>query len=280
MYDALSCGSDFVIQSSHKTLGSLSQSAMLHVNSNAYNFSRDVTDIDDVGQIIQEIFSLLTTSSPNSLLLASLDAARANFAVNGTELAKLTVSTCQELRDYIRQNLGDFISLLDDSIGVKNSNLYIDPLRLSFKMKYGNSIEVDQWMDENLGITCELNLKNCITYAIPMGATNEYVSQLRDGLTLISSNISNIHTYIETNEVSNNPHDKIKYNDNYEMKRNIPKYSYIYTTIVSDNDVQRIPLSLHTILPDEMISAETVLIFEHSLTHKYTNYNKKYYYNI
>ena len=31
MTDALSCGADIVVQSSHKTLGSLSQSAMLHL---------------------------------------------------------------------------------------------------------------------------------------------------------------------------------------------------------------------------------------------------------
>jgi len=42
----------------------------------AYTYNNDDLKFDQVLSIYQEIFSMLTTTSPNALLLASLDSAR------------------------------------------------------------------------------------------------------------------------------------------------------------------------------------------------------------
>jgi lysine decarboxylase len=69
-------GADAVLTSTHKTVGSLTQSAMLHVgNGNG----RPWIDATAVGRAIR----LVRSTSPSSLLLASLDAARRHLAVHG-----------------------------------------------------------------------------------------------------------------------------------------------------------------------------------------------------
>jgi arginine/lysine/ornithine decarboxylase len=85
---ALSGGADLVVQSTHKTLGALTQASMLHLGPAAtgarprgHRHPRQV-DPDRVAAVL----ALLQSSSPSTLLLASLDAARAHVHGSGPEL--------------------------------------------------------------------------------------------------------------------------------------------------------------------------------------------------
>ena len=78
--DALSQGADLVSQSTHKTIGSLTQSSMLHVNG-------DLVDPKRVAVVL----NMLQTTSPSFALLASLDCARRYMALNGRRLWDRTV---------------------------------------------------------------------------------------------------------------------------------------------------------------------------------------------
>ncbi|CAF4782059.1 unnamed protein product, partial [Rotaria sp. Silwood2] len=72
---AVSLRADIIVQSTHKTQGALTQSAMLHLNDNGLvNRAR-----------VAQMLSLLQSSSPSSILLASLDAARMQMATEGRE---------------------------------------------------------------------------------------------------------------------------------------------------------------------------------------------------
>src|SRR5256714_2028870 len=73
---ALSEGADAVLTSTHKIVGSLTQSAMLHVAP---------TGRVDAGRVARAI-RLVRSTSPSALLLASLDAARRHLAVHGAAL--------------------------------------------------------------------------------------------------------------------------------------------------------------------------------------------------
>src|SRR5204863_1776802 len=74
---ALACGADLVISSTHKIVGSLTQSAMLHV-------AREPLGIDP--DVVDRAVTLVESTSPSSLLLGSLDAQRRYIAVQGREL--------------------------------------------------------------------------------------------------------------------------------------------------------------------------------------------------
>jgi arginine/lysine/ornithine decarboxylase len=66
---ALQCGADVAIQSTHKQLSALTQAAMLHAKGGRVSRQR-----------ISRALQVLQSSSPNYLLMASLDAARAQAA--------------------------------------------------------------------------------------------------------------------------------------------------------------------------------------------------------
>lgn len=83
---ALQCGADACAQSTHKILGAMTQCSMLHVQGARLDLQRAA-----------DVMSLLTTTSPNYLLMASLDAARAQVQVYGKEMAAAAVQAAAKL---------------------------------------------------------------------------------------------------------------------------------------------------------------------------------------
>ena len=84
---ALQCGADACAQSTHKILGAMTQCSMLHVQGARLDLQRAA-----------DVMSLLTTTSPNYLLMASLDAARAQVQTYGGEMAAAAVQAAAKLR--------------------------------------------------------------------------------------------------------------------------------------------------------------------------------------
>lgn len=84
-------GADIVLTSTHKHAGSLTQSAMLHVAAGR----------PDLHDALDRTIRLLRSTSPSSLLLASLDASRRQLAVRGTRLLGDTLAAAERLRDRI-----------------------------------------------------------------------------------------------------------------------------------------------------------------------------------
>lgn len=84
---ALQCGADACAQSTHKILGAMTQCSMLHVQGARLDLQRAA-----------DVMSLLTTTSPNYLLMASLDAARAQVQAYGGEMAASAVQAAAKLR--------------------------------------------------------------------------------------------------------------------------------------------------------------------------------------
>ena len=84
---ALQCGADACAQSTHKIVGAMTQCSMLHVQGQRLDVTRAA-----------DMMSVLTTTSPNYLLMASLDAARAQLQVRGKEMAEDAVMAANKLR--------------------------------------------------------------------------------------------------------------------------------------------------------------------------------------
>lgn len=91
---ALQLGADAVVHSLHKTGGSMSQSSMLHIAQDS------LIDVDAV----EKALKLLHTTSPSLMLLASLDAARANLdSARGRRLLERAISNAKYLRREIEK---------------------------------------------------------------------------------------------------------------------------------------------------------------------------------
>ena len=123
--DAMSCGADLVISSTHKIVGSLTQSAMLHLG---------VAGCERLDEhVVDRAVTLVESTSPNSLLLGSLDAARRLAAVRGSELLAETLRGLEETRTAIRALPG--LDVLDEQLVGRPGVHAYDPLRLAVDVR-------------------------------------------------------------------------------------------------------------------------------------------------
>ncbi|MGH2975377.1 MAG: aminotransferase class I/II-fold pyridoxal phosphate-dependent enzyme, partial [Solirubrobacterales bacterium] len=120
---ALESGADLVLSSVHKLVGSLTQSAILHLGEG------DLIDED----VVDRCVTLTESTSPSSLLTASLDAARRQAAVNGSELLAETIAGLDSARAAIREIPG--LDVLDERLVGRPGVHGWDPLRLSIDVR-------------------------------------------------------------------------------------------------------------------------------------------------
>ena len=143
---ALKLGADAVVHSLHKTGGSMSQSSMLHIAKNS------MIDCDAV----EKALKLLHTTSPSLMLLASLDAARANLdSSRGRKQLERAVQNAKYLRREIDKL--EHIHHLQPDFGYKTdiTKVFIRDDRLSGKrlesiLEIDFNIEVESASDAGL----------------------------------------------------------------------------------------------------------------------------------
>jgi arginine/lysine/ornithine decarboxylase len=95
---AVEAGADMCVQSTHKILSALSQGSVLHLQS----------DLVDAGRV-RRVVSLLQTTSPNYLILASLDAARRQAVLEGERLLEKVIRNAESARKRINQMKNLFV---------------------------------------------------------------------------------------------------------------------------------------------------------------------------
>lgn len=138
---ALSCGADMVSQSTHKTLNSMTQSSMLHVKGSLV----DISKVDAALKIVQ-------STSPSYILMASLDAARQNAALNG----RTAVCRMLDIASYIRSALSsiDGVSCPENVDG--NEVFSFDKTRIVFSVKGISGFYLSEILFEKYNICCEM----------------------------------------------------------------------------------------------------------------------------
>ena len=160
---ALKLGADAVVHSLHKTGGSMSQSSMLHISENS------ILDVDSV----EKALKLLHTTSPSLMLLASLDAARANLeSERGQKLLKRAISNAKYLRseidklEHIHQLKPDFGYKTDvTKIFIKADGL--SGKRLESILEIDFNIEVESASDAGLLLLSNIgNKRSDIEYLV------------------------------------------------------------------------------------------------------------------
>ena len=152
---ALKLGADAVLHSLHKTGGSMSQSSMLHI-------AKDSLINADA---VEKALKMLHTTSPSLMLLASLDAARANLqSKSGQALLERTVENAK----YLRKRLDKIPNLhqLKHDFGYKTDVtkifIKVDGLsgkRLESILEIDFNIEVESASDIGVLILCNLGNK-------------------------------------------------------------------------------------------------------------------------
>lgn len=119
---ALSLGADLVSQSTHKILGAMTQCSILHAR------GKNV-DIDRVAATM----SLLTSTSPNYLLMGSIDAACTQFANSGTEMMVDALVAAEKLRAVLRSIPSLCVLEAEEALKLEGVGAF-DPTKVTVKV--------------------------------------------------------------------------------------------------------------------------------------------------
>jgi lysine decarboxylase len=156
---ALSLGADLVISSTHKVVGSLTQSAMIHLGNG------DLIEEEVVARCV----TLVESTSPSSLLFGSLDAARRSAATRGRELVDETLRALATTRDAIREIPG--LDVLDERLAGAPGVFDYDPLRLAIDVRATrmSGYELARRLREDHDVLMELAGENVMVAVYGMG---------------------------------------------------------------------------------------------------------------
>jgi arginine decarboxylase len=158
---ALAAGADLVISSTHKIVGSLTQSAMLHLGEGGER----LIGADNVDRAV----TLTESTSPNALLYGSLDAARRQAAVHGHELLEHTIEAMAQARAQIKAI--DGLDVLDERLVGRSGVFGYDPLRLAVDVRgiAASGYEMAGLLREIGDINLELYGQNVIVAVFGLG---------------------------------------------------------------------------------------------------------------
>lgn len=165
---ALQVGADLTVQSIHKTLAALTQAAMLHVQGDRIDRNR-----------LRKALQIVQSSSPNYLLLASLDAARQQMATQGKQLMQQTLALAKQARSELSQIPG--LAVLTHDPAKRHSGYFtLDPTRLTIDVtKLGiTGFAADAMLHQDLNVTAELPSLTHLTFIITLGNTVQDIEQL------------------------------------------------------------------------------------------------------
>ena len=163
---AIDAGADLSAQSTHKILGSLTQTSMLMMKSK-------LIDVECVRRSV----SLLQSTSPNYLLLASLDIARLQMQESGAELIQRAIKLSQILRNSI--NKIDGLKTFD-----KIEGFDLDPTKVTVNVsELGlTGIEAEKILRYDYKIQCELSDVNNLLFLITYADTENEINRLINAL--------------------------------------------------------------------------------------------------
>lgn len=155
----LSAGADGVVQSTHKTLGSLTQTSMLHVRSS------------ELYQMAKRAKQILETTSPSLVFLGVLDEVRRTLFEKGRSL----VEAAFELALECYRRLGNI-----RGVRILPPHLRSDPTKVVFSLRdLGiTGIQLEGLLRREYNIQVELSDYYNVIALITLGDTKEKVEQL------------------------------------------------------------------------------------------------------
>lgn len=239
---AMDANCDLSSLSIHKTGGSLTQSSVLLAKGNRINYKK-----------IQNTINILQSTSPNSLLLASLDSARKNLYFNSKSKLEDIINYSHKIRKEINKIKGFFSP--NKNYFLQNNYDY-DETKLVIKVSKLNLTGFDLYriLKDEYNIQMELAEKNVILGILSIGSKKKHL----DNLVLALKDISSKYYKEE------NVEDNICFDLHFPKMKYRPRVAYVAPKIqvYLDSSIGKIcaeqimiyPPGIPLIIPGEIIS--------------------------
>lgn len=172
---ALDLGADIVAQSTHKIVGSLTQTSILLAKGGRIDYER-----------LREVASLLTSTSPNQLLLASLDIARLQLAESGRERIGYAVKLACALRTKINAITG--LKTLEKEDMPLEFNLDLTKITVNVRALGISGVQAEKYLRYECKIQCELSDAYNVLFIISYADTAEVGARLLLALKKLAAN--------------------------------------------------------------------------------------------
>ncbi|MFZ3171465.1 MAG: aminotransferase class I/II-fold pyridoxal phosphate-dependent enzyme [Carboxydocellales bacterium] len=187
---AMQAGADMSAASTHKLVGSLTQSSLLLLREGFVNPKR-----------VKGVLNLSQTTSPSYILLASIDVARKQMALQGKQLLERTLNLADMARRKLKKIEG--LQVLGEEM-LANTGCYAwDPTKLAINVrKLGLSgFDVEKILRREYGIQVELADLYNVLFLFSIGDNQATVSRLLVAMEAIASgqklkNITKIGTHL------------------------------------------------------------------------------------
>ena len=239
---AMEAGADLAAQSTHKILGSLTQTSMLMIRKNFIDVER-----------IKRAASLLQTTSPNQLLLASLDIARLQMQLDGHKKICAAVELSKALRTQIKEIRG--LKVFDA--------MNLDPTKVTVNVQ-GLGLtgqEAEEILRRELKIQCELsdaaNLLFLITYADDESTISKLVNALNH---LPKRPLKKILSPLVTKEISVA---KLSPRETFYLPAKVVALNEAIGRVCAE-EITFYPPGIPLLMPGEEISAQVVKLIQQS----------------
>lgn len=167
---AIACGADVAVQSTHKSMNALTQASMLHIGSERANRER-----------IRSWLAMLQSSSPSYVLMASLESAVHAVEDGQDERVRMLLENLATLRLQLERELGLEV------LGCKNLNAELfdhDPSKLVIFVENGELVA--ERLREAYAIQVEYASHNCIVCVCSIWNSDEDFCRLFQALSDMS----------------------------------------------------------------------------------------------
>ncbi len=244
----LSQGADAVLTSTHKIAGSLTQSALLHVAAGGRV---------DEGAVARAV-RLVRSTSPSSLLMASLDGARRQLALHGEQLLHETLIGIAAARRKLDTVPG--VALVDDNMVGHPGVAAYDPLRIVLDVRAtgATGYEVADALRRSYDAHPELATQATIVFVVGIAETQAALARLAGDVEEVVKRLSREGTTVPIvrppatlrNEMAVSPRDAfLGEAEEVAVEDAVDR--------VSCESIAGYPPGIPALLPGERISAET-----------------------
>ncbi|NDI33548.1 aminotransferase class I/II-fold pyridoxal phosphate-dependent enzyme [Chengkuizengella sediminis] len=244
---AMQAGADMAATSVHKLGGSLTQSSVLNVKEGLVDAKR-----------VQSIMSMLTTTSTSYILLASLDTARKNLAINGAQMASLSLSLADHARKQINEIKG-FYCFGEEILGSEATYDY-DPTKLTIHLQgiQLSGYEVENILRDDYNIEVELSDMYNILCIITPGDTIEKIDGLIQSLQHLSEKYYNQkelkNLFVKTPEI---PQLSLSPRDAFYADTEVIEFQESAGRIIAEF-IMVYPPGIPILLPGEVVTQENI----------------------
>jgi lysine decarboxylase len=244
---AMSAGADISATSMHKTAGSLTQSSIILTQGEKINHQR-----------LRATLNMLQSTSPSSLLMASLDVARKTMYFQGAQRVRKVLELAHSAREKLKDIQG--IKVIDRNYLKENKCYDFDETKIMIKVSdLGLSgFEVYQLIKKDFNIQLELAESHIILAILTIGTTKKDLDRLVFAIKELSRRYYKIKDSLPKIEFTYQfPESYARPRDAYHAPKLIVKLDDAINEVAGES-IMIYPPGIPIVIPGEIISEEVI----------------------